>query len=107
MSMFMRQLINLPSQSNKSASNIQYSNDQQQIIKYDTIRNLMDESIKYAKESLQLDMKDGLSWYLLANCYVASFFSPFVKQNSNTNSNQLKQAISAYNLGIFLGYKNC
>lgn len=62
----------------------------------ETIRNLLEESIKYAKESLQLDAKDGMSWYILANCYVAKFFSPFGQQNSSI----LKQAISAYNLAL-------
>ena len=37
-----------------------------------------------------------MSWYILANCYVAKFFSPFVQQNSSL----LKQAISAYNLAL-------
>jgi hypothetical protein len=36
----------------------------------------MDESIKYAKESLQLDVKDGMSWY---------FFSFFVVGISNVS----------------------
>jgi len=43
-----------------------------------------------------MDVKDGISWYILANCYVAKFFSPFVQQNSSL----LKQAISAYNLAL-------
>lgn len=52
----------------------------------------LDESIRFAKESLQLDFKDGMSWYILANCYVSLFFSPFSQQNASI----LKQAISAY-----------
>lgn len=52
----------------------------------------LDESIRYAKESLQLDFKDGMSWYILANCYVSLFFSPFGQQNPSI----LKQAISSY-----------
>ena len=101
--MVMRQLINVPvkaskdqtssqsqqsssqittSQTNQSATDTIVHPQQQQMIKYDNIKNLMDESIKYAKESLQLDVKDGMSWYILANCYVAKFFSPFVQQNS-------------------------
>lgn len=103
--MVMRQLINHPvktkdttnqSQQSTNQSNENPTPTQQQMIKYDTIKNSMDESIKYAKESLQLDVKDGMSWYILANCYVAKFFSPFVQQNSVL----LKQAISAYNLAL-------
>ena len=83
MSMVMRQLINVPiktikdpsinqiqqsnqtlnNQSNQSTDQVTNStSQQQQMIKYDNIKNLMDESIKYAKESLQLDAKDGMSW---------------------------------------------
>ena len=83
--MVMRQLINVPSKTNRdqptsqtSQSTTQIQNNQssqsadqlvnsntqqqQQFMKYDNIKNLMDESIKYAKESLQLDVKDGMSW---------------------------------------------
>lgn len=97
--MVMRQLINVPlkanrdqstsqlpqssqitlnNQSNQSADNqlVNPNTQQQQIMKYDNIKNLMDESIKYAKESLQLDVKDGMSWY---------FFSFFVVGISNVS----------------------
>ena len=99
MSMVMRQLINVPVNKeqlqNQQAASSQ-TQQQQQMAKYDTIKNYLEVSIKYAKESLQLDVKDGMSWYVLANCYVAKFFSPFGQQNSAL----LKQAISAYNLAL-------
>lgn len=84
LSMVMRQLINAPPQKD------------QQISKFDYVKTLLEESIRYAKESLQLDFKDGMCWYILANCYVAKFFSPFGQQNSAI----LKQAISAYNQAL-------
>lgn len=71
LSMVMRQLINLEPKNSKT---------------------FLDESIRFAKESLQLDFKDGMSWYILANCYVSLFFSPFGQQNASI----LKQAVSAY-----------
>ena len=90
MSMVMRQLINtLPDSENSTQQ-------QQATAKYEHMKNTLEESIKYAKESLQLDVKDGMSWYILANCYVAKFFSPFGQHNSAL----LKQAISAYNLAL-------
>lgn len=64
--------------------------------RYEHIRRSLEESIAYAKESLQLDVKDGMSWYILANCYVSKFFSPFGMQSSTL----LKQAVSAYNQAL-------
>ena len=87
MSMVMRQLIDVPQQHDKQ---------QQTTSRYESIKNSLEESIKYAKESLQLDMKDGMSWYILANCYVSKFFSPFGQQSPQL----LKQAISAYNFAL-------
>ena len=81
MSMVIRQLID-SSQSQSSAN------------RYEFIKNSIEESIKFAKESLQLDVKDGLSWYILANCYVSKFFSPVGEPAV------LKQAVSAYNLAL-------
>jgi tetratricopeptide (TPR) repeat protein len=92
MSMVLRQLINVPS----NKEQLQANNNNQQLAKYEHVKNLLEESIKYAKDSLQLDPKDGMSWYILANCYVSKFFSPFGSQNSQL----IKQAISAYNLAL-------
>ena len=41
-------------------------------------------------QGVQLDTKDGISWSILGNAYLAHFFS--VSQNPRT----LKQAMSAY-----------
>ncbi len=54
------------------------------------------ESLKFAKEALKLDIKDGMSWYILANSYLAQFFSPLGQQSPNI----LKQAMSAYNQAL-------
>uniref|UniRef100_J3L8M5 Tetratricopeptide repeat protein 5 OB fold domain-containing protein n=2 Tax=Oryza brachyantha TaxID=4533 RepID=J3L8M5_ORYBR len=35
---------------------------------------LVEESIKHAKEAVMLDIKDGNSWYNLGNAYLTSFF---------------------------------
>lgn len=90
MSMVTRQLIDVPEGGKQQAQQVA------SVSKYDHIRNSLEDSIKYAKESLQLDVKDGMSWYILANCYVSKFFSPFGQQNPTL----LKQAVSAYNLAL-------
>lgn len=92
MSMVIRQLItDVPK--NDSNNNIQGA---QTTSRYEHIKNSLEESIKYAKESLQLDVKDGMSWYILANCYVSKFFSPFGQETPVL----LKMAVSAYNLAL-------
>lgn len=86
----MRQLVNVPISKDQLPADTTISNRQ------DYVRNLLEESIKYAKEAIQLDAKDGMSWYILANCYVSKFFSPFGQQNTSL----IKQAIAAYNLAL-------
>ena len=64
LSMVMRQLVNVPinkEQMQHHQTSMPRSSNQE-ISKHDYIRNLMDESIKYAKEAIQLDAKDGMSW---------------------------------------------
>lgn len=86
--MVIRQLINVPQDhENKQTPTTN---------KYEHIKNLIEESIKFAKDALQLDLKDGISWYILANCYVSKFFSPFGQQSPNL----IKQALSAYDLAL-------
>jgi len=41
------------------------------------------ESVKKAKESVALDVKDGMSWYILGNAYLAHFF-----QNTSDQSDK-------------------
>ncbi|CAF1570539.1 unnamed protein product, partial [Adineta steineri] len=60
-----------------------------------TERNRMiEESIQYAKQAVEVDVKDGASWYTLANSYVCFYF---MVENHPKN---LKQAFSAYNLAL-------
>ncbi|CAF1518837.1 unnamed protein product [Rotaria magnacalcarata] len=60
-----------------------------------TERNRMiEESIQYAKQAVEIDVKDGASWYTLANSYVCFYF---MVENHPKN---LKQAFSAYNLAL-------
>eukprot|EP01114_Cavostelium_apophysatum_P000615 TRINITY_DN10563_c0_g1_i1.p1 TRINITY_DN10563_c0_g1~~TRINITY_DN10563_c0_g1_i1.p1 ORF type:complete len:317 (+),score=54.93 TRINITY_DN10563_c0_g1_i1:32-982(+) len=49
-----------------------------------------EESVKKAKEAVSLDIKDGTSWYILGNSYLAKFFL-----NSN-DLEDMKRALSAY-----------
>ncbi|CAF4693516.1 unnamed protein product, partial [Rotaria sp. Silwood1] len=60
-----------------------------------TERNRMiEESIQYAKQAVELNVQDGASWYTLANSYVCFYF---MVENHPKN---LKQAFSAYNLAL-------
>ncbi|KAL1506730.1 hypothetical protein ABEB36_006037 [Hypothenemus hampei] len=61
-----------------------FSNSQKEIIKN------LETSIAYAKEAVQLDPQDGLSWETLGNTYVAYFFMVHQKPIL------LKQSLSAY-----------
>ena len=55
----------------------------------DRLRHI-EAGLTRAREAVQLDTKDGISWSVLGNAYLAHFFS--VSQNPRT----LKQAMSAY-----------
>ncbi|UJR38381.1 hypothetical protein I4U23_031051 [Adineta vaga] len=55
---------------------------------------MIEESIQYAKQAVEIDVKDGASWYTLANSYVCFYF---MVENHPKN---LKQAFSAYNLAL-------
>ncbi|XP_057657747.1 tetratricopeptide repeat protein 5-like [Diorhabda carinulata] len=50
----------------------------------------IEKGLKYAKEAVQLDPHDGLSWTVLGNAYLSSFFG--IRQNPKI----LKQCLSAY-----------
>ena len=86
LSMINRQLASIPPQPPASGDN-------NQII---TPKSLIEEGVKYAKEALQIDIKDGMSWYILANSYLAQFFSPSGQQKPGL----LKQSIKAYQLAL-------
>ncbi|EFA01806.1 tetratricopeptide repeat protein 5 [Tribolium castaneum] len=52
--------------------------------------NNIEKGLNYAKEAVQLDPQDGLSWAVLGNAHLSSFFG--IQQNPKT----LKQCLSAY-----------
>ncbi|CAG9856495.1 unnamed protein product [Phyllotreta striolata] len=53
------------------------------------VKNI-ENGLNYAKEAVQLDPHDGLSWTVLGNAYLSSFFG--IQQNPKI----LKQCLSAY-----------
>lgn len=57
------------------------------------LRNI-ETGLTRAREAVQLDTKDGISWSVLGNAYLAHFFS--VSQNPRT----LKQAMTAYKQAV-------
>ncbi|XP_052233486.1 tetratricopeptide repeat protein 5-like isoform X2 [Dreissena polymorpha] len=50
----------------------------------------VEESVEKAKEAVQLDITDGMSWLILGNAYLSLFFS------KGQNPKILQQAMSAY-----------
>uniref|UniRef100_A0A6P7G2P1 Tetratricopeptide repeat protein 5-like n=1 Tax=Diabrotica virgifera virgifera TaxID=50390 RepID=A0A6P7G2P1_DIAVI len=72
------------------------------------VKNI-EKGLTYAKEAVQLDPQDGLSWTVLGNAYLSSFFG--IQQNPKI----LKQCLSAYSQANCRGlntktaefYKNC
>ncbi|KAM3940276.1 tetratricopeptide repeat protein 5 [Leptodactylus fuscus] len=52
-------------------------------------RNIMD-SVKHAKQAVQMDTKDGTSWYILGNAYLSLFFC------TGQNPKISQQALNAY-----------
>lgn len=59
------------------------------------IKNI-EKGLNYAKEAVQLDPQDGLSWAILGNAHLSSFFG--IQQNPKI----LKQALSAYSQAVSL-----
>lgn len=55
----------------------------------DRIRNIQ-EGVEYAKESVRLDTSDGVSWAILGNAYLSSYF--LIGQNPSV----LRLCMSAY-----------
>lgn len=53
------------------------------------IKNIQ-QGVEYAKEAVSLDTTDGISWAILGNAYLSSFF--IVAQSPNT----LRLCMSAY-----------
>jgi len=52
------------------------------------------QGVAYAKEAVQLDTNDGISWTVLGTAYLSSFFS--LSQNPHT----LKLCMSAYQQAV-------
>ncbi|XP_009599616.1 uncharacterized protein [Nicotiana tomentosiformis] len=52
---------------------------------------VVDESIKHAREAITLDVKDGYSWYNLGNAFLTSFFV-----TGAWDHNKLLQSLKAY-----------
>jgi cytochrome c-type biogenesis protein CcmH/NrfG len=52
------------------------------------------QGVEYAKEAVQLDANDGISWAVLGNAYLSSFFT--LLQNPHT----LKLCMSAYQQAV-------
>lgn len=57
------------------------------------IKNI-EKGLNYAKEAVQLDPQDGLSWAVLGNAHLSSFFG--IQQNPKT----LKSCLSAYSQAV-------
>ena len=55
------------------------------------LKNIND-SVTKAKEAIQLDVKDGTSWFILGNAYLAQFFG------GTQNEEIIKQCMRAYSL---------
>lgn len=61
------------------------------------IKNI-EKGLNYAKEAVQLDPQDGLSWAILGNAHLSSFFG--IQQNPKI----LKQCLSAYSQAVRLRF---
>lgn len=57
------------------------------------VKNI-EKGLNYAREAVQLDPQDGLSWTILGNAYLSSFFG--IQQNPKI----LKQCLSAYTQAV-------
>lgn len=63
---------------------------------------LIEESLAKAAESVELDPSDGLSWVVLGNSYLVSFFS--ILQTPK----KMKQALAAYLQAVsYWHHKHC
>lgn len=63
------------------------------------VKNI-EKGLNYAKEAVQLDPQDGLSWAILGNAHLSSFFG--VQQNPKV----LRQSLSAYAQAVRLNINN-
>lgn len=54
----------------------------------------IEKGLNYAKEAVQLDPQDGLSWAILGNAHLSAFFG--IQQSPKI----LKQCLSAYSQAV-------
>eukprot|EP00301_Raphidiophrys_heterophryoidea_P000175 c10092_g1_i1.p1 GENE.c10092_g1_i1~~c10092_g1_i1.p1 ORF type:complete len:287 (+),score=64.55 c10092_g1_i1:48-908(+) len=54
----------------------------------------LENSLKLAKDAVALDIKDGVSWYVMGNAFMGLYFA---RQTEGDPSDLLRQAIRAYN----------
>lgn len=67
---------------------------QESSINRETMITNIEKGLNFAKEAVQLDPQDGLSWAVLGNAHLSSFFG--IQQNPKT----LKQCLSAYSQAV-------
>lgn len=63
------------------------------------IQNI-EKGLNYAKEAVQLDPQDGLSWSILGNAHLSAFFG--IQQSPKI----LKQCLSAYTQAVSIFVMN-
>jgi tetratricopeptide (TPR) repeat protein len=56
-------------------------------------RNNSTEAVKHATEAVSLDVRDGVSWYVLGNAHLTHFFA---HTGLRANTTELRQALAAY-----------
>lgn len=61
-------------------------------------RKNIEKGLNYAKEAVQLDPHDGLSWAVLGNAHLSAFFG--IQQNPKI----LKKCLSAYAQAVSFFY---
>lgn len=65
--------------------------------KEEKVKNIK-QGLKYAKEAVDLDNKDGLSWAVLGNAHLSSFFG--IEQNPRI----LEECLKAYAEAVSILY---
>lgn len=58
------------------------------------MRRNVEQGLSFAKEAVQLDPQDGVSWSILGNAHLSYFF--VIQQNPNV----LKQCLSSYSQAV-------
>lgn len=90
--------INLQEKNKVSLRNLSMLARQEVSKKSDERMKNIEKGIDYAKDAVQLDPHDGLSWAVLGNAHLSSFFG--ISQNPKI----LKQGLSAYSQAVSMKY---